>query len=51
MSRLFQVAIALLAIITYGVRYFVKKRNESKDLVSTIQRVYLLVKSGLKTFD
>jgi hypothetical protein len=33
MSRLLSLAIALVAAALYGIRYFVKKRNESKDLV------------------
>ena len=47
MSRLLLVAFALLAALIYGVRYFVKKRNESKGLVSTIRRIRLLVLSRL----
>lgn len=35
MSRLPYLAIALVAAAIYGIRYFIQKRNESKDLVRT----------------
>ena len=40
MSRLLSIAIALIAAMIYGFSYFVKKRNESKDLVSAIRRIH-----------
>jgi hypothetical protein len=47
MSPLLSAAFALLAVMIYGVKYFVKKRNESKDLVSVIRRMHLSVLSFL----